>query len=37
MNTLPKSLATVLEKRLLLDFTGNEVQKRTNQTTAAIF
>lgn len=26
-DTLPKSLATVLEKRLLLNFTGNKVQK----------
>lgn len=27
MDTVPKSLATVLEKRLLLNFTGNKVQK----------
>lgn len=26
-DTVPKSLATVLEKRLLLIFTGNEVQR----------
>lgn len=26
-DTVPKSLATVLEKRLLFNFTGNKVQK----------
>lgn len=31
-DTLPKSLATVLEKRLLLNFTGNKVHKDKSDT-----